>query len=486
MLKTIREIHGAYLAKKTSPVEVTQEYLNAIRKSDHNAFLHVCEERAMSQARRAAEILDREKAIPAGQPLLGIPMGIKDALTIDGVVTTAASKMLEGYVPPYTCTAVKKLESAGVISLGKLNMDEFAMGGSNENSAYGNVKHPTHHDRVPGGSSGGSGAAVRAGLCAAALGTDTGGSIRLPASYCGVAGVKPTYGRVSRYGLIAFASSLDSIGPMTNSVEDSARILQVMSGHDPLDSTSAPVQVPSWTRELDEKTDWSKIRVGVPKEYFVEGITDHVNKSVRGALKFFESKGAKLVEISLPHTEYAIATYYMVAVSEASSNLARYDGVRFGMRPKEALEATDLQSFYEICRSRFGAEVKRRIILGTFALSSGYYDAYFKRATLVRRRIQDDFKKAFEKVDVIAGPVAPDTAFKVGEKSKNPLALYLVDIFTAPGSLAGVPSLSVPCGEDSQGLSIGLQLIGPHFGEGKIMKLAHELELALRKGELHK
>jgi aspartyl-tRNA(Asn)/glutamyl-tRNA(Gln) amidotransferase subunit A len=477
-LATVRKVHEAYNARKVSAVEVTERYLQRAEKTTTGAYLMVCRDRALAQARKCDEVLKRDGKVPAGASLFGIPLGIKDVLTMDGIRTTCGSKMLENYVPPYTATAVEKLEAAGAISVGKLNMDEFAMGSSNENSAYGPVNHPTHPDRVPGGSSGGSGAAVRAGLCVGALGTDTGGSIRLPASYCGVVGVKPTYGRVSRYGLVAFASSLDSIGPMTHSVEDSARILQTMAGFDPRDSTSAQVAVPDFLGAAGHDPDWSKLRIGVPKEYFIDGIDPEVRKAVEAALKWYQSKGAKLVDVTLPHTKYAVATYYVVAVSEASSNLARFDGVRYGVRAKGSSDGEDLTGFYKNNRAFFGPEVKRRIILGTFALSSGYYDAYFNRACQVRARLKQDFDRAFEKCDVIACPVAPTTAFKRGEKTGDPLQMYLMDIFTIPASMAGMPGISVPCGADSQGLSIGLQLIAPQFEEARLFAAAGAFERA--------
>ncbi len=474
---TFREIHEAFEKKTTTPVELTQNYLQAAKSSAHNAYLTICEERALKQAKLAQETLSREGAQAFEKfPLLGIPLGIKDVLTIQNVRTTCASKILENYVPPYTATAVEKLEAAGAISLGKLNMDEFAMGGSNENSAFGPVLHPTHPDRVPGGSSGGSATAVGAKLCAASLGTDTGGSIRLPASYCGIVGLKPTYGRVSRYGLVAFASSLDQIGPMTRSVEDAAKLLDVMSGHDPKDSTSAPLEKTRSAKNLASAQDLSSLRIGVPKEYFVGGLDPSVEKSVQNSLKWFESRGAKLVSISLPHTQYAVAVYYLVAVSEASSNLARFDGVRFGVRPPAADEARDLAEFYKKVRANFGPEVKRRIILGTFALSSGYYDAYYRRACQVRRLIQRDFDEAFKQVDIIASPVSTTTAFRLGEKNSDPLAMYLNDIFTIPVNLAGLPALSIPCGQDIAGLPVGLQLTSPAFTEESLLSIAHAFE----------
>jgi len=476
-MNSIRAIHDAFDKKTLSPVELARDYLSRAKQSRHNAYITLNEEAAIQQAKEAETILAREGKVPRERlPLLGIPLGIKDALVTEGLRTTAGSKMLENYVPPYTATAVKRLQSAGGVVLGKLNMDEFAMGGSNENSAYGPVQHPTHSDRVPGGSSGGSATAVKAGLCVAALGTDTGGSIRLPANYCGIVGLKPTYGRVSRFGLIAFASSLDQIGPMTGNVEDAARMLQVMGGHDPLDSTSMPVAPGDYVGATQREPDWKSLRIGVPKEYFVGGLSPEVEKSVQHSLKWFESKGAKLVEISLPRTPYAVSVYYVVAVSEASSNLARFDGVRFGVRSASSDEARDLADFYKKVRAGFGPEVKRRIILGTFALSSGYSEAYYKRACQVRRLIKQDFDKAFSQVDLIAGPVGPGTAFRLGEKARDPIKMYLNDIYTIPANLAGLTAISVPCGEDSDGLPIGLHLQAPQFGEEGLLSVAHAFE----------
>jgi aspartyl-tRNA(Asn)/glutamyl-tRNA(Gln) amidotransferase subunit A len=475
--RTVKDVHEAFESGRLTPVQFVESYLKRAESDSLNAFITVTRERALKQARAAEELIKRKGKVPSDRyPLLGIPLGIKDILTIEGVKTTCGSKMLENYVPPYSSTVARRLEEAGAVTIGKLNMDEFAMGGSNENSAFGPVKHPLKPEYVPGGSSGGSAAAVRAGLCFAALGSDTGGSVRLPASYCGVVGMKPTYGSVSRYGLIAFASSLDQVGPMANTVEDAKLLLRVMSGHDPMDSTSSPRSKEEYLSSADCEPDWKKLRIGVPKEYFVDGVQKEVAASVREALKWFESKGAKLVDISLPHTKYSVAVYYIVAVSEASSNLARFDGVRFGVRPKDAVEYEDLQTFYRSVRGRFGAEVKRRIILGTFALSSGYYDAYYRRACQVRRLIKNDFDDAFKVVDFIAAPVAPTTAYKLGEKVSDPLEMYLNDIFTIPVNLAGLPALSVPCGEDRSGLPIGLHLIAPQFGDGALLSLAGAYE----------
>jgi aspartyl-tRNA(Asn)/glutamyl-tRNA(Gln) amidotransferase subunit A len=480
--KTIREIHDAFDSGASNPTKLTESYFSAIDQSSHNAFITLCKDRALKQAAQLTADLAAKhggKTPRELYPLYGIPLGIKDVLTIDGVRTTAASKMLDNYIAPYTATAVLKLEAAGAISLGKMNMDEFAMGSSNENSAYGNVLHPTHSDRVPGGSSGGSGTAVAADLCLAALGTDTGGSIRLPASFCGIVGMKPTYGRISRYGQIAFASSLDQIGPMTKTVEDAALLCQVMSGLDECDSTSADAPVEDWYQvvlKASKNPSAQGLRVGVPKEYFIDGIEPEVKASVESMIQKLKQSGAEIIPVTLPHTEYAVATYYVVAVSEASSNLSRYDGVRFGVRPKEALEAESLDGFYKKVRANFGPEVKRRIILGTFALSSGYYDAYYKRAGQVRSLMRKDFEDAFKQVDVIVSPVAPTTAFKLGEKSKNPLQMYLTDIFTIPASMAGLPAMSIPVGKDKLGLSIGMHVIAPRFHETALFKAGALIE----------
>ena len=474
--KTIREIHDAFDRKIVSPTELADEYLDTAKKSKHNAFITICEERTKKLASSAQDLLSREGKVPRKKfPLFGIPIGIKDNMTMDGVRTTCASKMLDNYIAPYTGTAVARLEAAGGIGIGKLNMDEFAMGGSTENSAYGPVLHPQFPDRVPGGSSGGSAAAVGAGLCMAALGSDTGGSIRLPASFTGIVGLKPTYGRVSRYGLVAFGSSLDQIGPMTRSVEDAAVIMNMMGGHDPMDSTSSPTPNEDFLKAALSEPHWKNLKIGVPKEYFVKGIASDVDHSVRAALQWYEKKGAHLVEISLPHTHFSVAVYYIVAVSEASSNLARYDGVRFGVRPEAADQAQDLETFYKKVRSNFGPEVKRRIILGTFALSSGYSDAYYKRACQVRHLIKKDFDAAFSKCDLIAGPVSPTTAFKLGAV-QDPLQMYLNDIFTIPANLAGIPAMSVPCGHDKDGLPIGLHLQAPAFAEGRLLSVARAFE----------
>lgn len=474
---TISAIHDAFDRKELSPVELTRDTFAAAKSSTHNAYLTLLEERAMEAAKRADQILAENGKVPREKyPLLGIPLAIKDNLVIDGVRTTCASKMLENYIAPYTGTAVDRLEKAGAVFIGKTNLDEFAMGGSNENSAYGAVDHPTHPGYIPGGSSGGSAAAVRARLCVAALGSDTGGSVRLPASYCGVVGLKPSYGRVSRYGLVAFASSLDQIGPLTNSVEDAAILLNVMGGHDPLDSTSSKRPLENFAAELKKPFEWKGLRVGIPKEYFVEGADPAVSKAVKASIAWIQKQGATLVDISLPNTPSAVSVYYIVAVSEASSNLARFDGVRFGVRPPDAMKVTDIADFYKKVRANFGPEVKRRIILGTFALSSGYYDAYFRKACQVRRMVKDDFDRVFKECDVIVGPVAPTTAFKKGEKAADPLKMYLNDILTIPCNLAGLPGMSVPCGKDDKGLSIGLQVIAPQFRDDLVLRVGHAFE----------
>jgi aspartyl-tRNA(Asn)/glutamyl-tRNA(Gln) amidotransferase subunit A len=476
--QSIAEIHEAFDQKLLSPVEFVRDYLTAAKGEKLGAYLSLCEERAMAQAKEADRELARSGKVPrAEKPLFGIPMAVKDNLVMEGVRTTAASKMLENYVPPYTATVVERLEKAGAITLGKANLDEFAMGGSNENSAFGPVKHPEFPDRVAGGSSGGSAAAVSGRLAHFSLGSDTGGSIRLPASFTGAVGFKPSYGRVSRYGLIAFASSLDQVGPFARTVEDVARVYEVMSGFDPKDGTTSRREKEKVS--LGQPLDFKSLKIGVPKEYFVEGLSPDVEKSVRESLEWFKSRGARLVPVSLPNSPYCIAVYYIVAVCEASSNLARFDGVRFGVRPPSVSEAHTLDDFYKNVRSGFGAEVKRRIILGTFALSSGYSEAYYTRACQVRRLIKNDFTEAFKQVDVIMGPVAPSTAFKLGEKSSNPLEMYLNDLYTIPANLAGLPAISVPCGVDSGKLPIGLHMMTDAFSETKLLQIAH----AFQKGQ---
>ena len=434
------------------------------------AFVTITEEKALKMAE------DMQCKIgEAGKTkfLLGIPLAIKDNICTKGIPTTCSSKILSHFVPPYESTVTSRLIEQGYILTGKTNMDEFAMGSSTENSCLCPTRNPWDLGRIPGGSSGGPAAAVASDECIAALGSDTGGSIRQPASLCGVVGLKPTYGRVSRYGLVAFASSLDQIGPLTKDVRDAAILLNVISGHDPLDSTSAPLSVPDFTAVLGQ--DIKGIKLGVPKEYFIEGMEKEVEVLVKEAIKKLESLGAIPIEVTLPHTGYAIATYYILATSEASSNLARYDGVKYGFRT----EGKDLMGMYMNTRAQgFGAEVKRRIMLGTYALSSGYYEAYYKKAQQVRTLIKQDFEKAFKVVDAIVTPTAPTTAFKLGEKIADPLQMYLSDIFTISVNLAGVPGISIPCGFTSNNLPVGLQLIGRHFDEESILKLAYAYEQA--------
>jgi aspartyl-tRNA(Asn)/glutamyl-tRNA(Gln) amidotransferase subunit A len=456
---------------EVSPVEVTEQFLARIDLLDDKirAYLAVDADGARLQARAAEARLRRGE----GVPLTGIPLALKDVLATQGLRTTCASRILENFVPPFDATVCAKLREAGAVFLGKVNMDEFAMGSSTENSAFGVTHNPWNRDYIPGGSSGGSAAAVAADLCTASLGSDTGGSIRQPAAHCGVVGLKPTYGRVSRYGLVAYASSLDQIGPLAKEVGDAALLLQAISGFDLLDSTSVPEAVPDYQKVLDREIQGLKI--GVPQEYFGEGLDPEVRDAVEGALKTLASLGAELVEVSLPHTEYAVATYYVVAVAEASSNLARYDGVKYGLRA----EGRNLMEMYYNTRAAgFGAEVRRRIMLGTYALSAGYYDAYYKKASQVRMLIRRDFDAALEKCAIIAAPVAPTPAFRIGEKIDDPLTMYLSDVFTISANLAGIPGISVPCGFGRLGLPIGLQILGPPFGEPIILQAAHAFEQA--------
>jgi len=433
------------------------------------AYLMLSKERALAQASRMDAAAAKGEQLP---PLGGVPVAIKDVMVTRGLRTTAGSKILENYIPPYDCTAVARLEAAGAVILGKLNCDEFAMGSSNENSAYWPVHNPRDLERVPGGSSGGSAAAVAAGMAVATLGSDTGGSIRQPASFCGVLGLKPTYGRVSRYGLIAFASSLDHIGPLARTVKDVALVLRTIAGRDPMDSTSADVPVPDYVEELER--DVRGLRIGVPKECFGEGLDTEVRTSVEATIQKLAGKGCEVVPVSLPHSAYAIPAYYIVATAEASANLARFDGVRYGFRSPEAPTLSDL--YRKTRDGGFGAEVKRRIMLGTYALSAGYYDAYYLKAQRVRTLLTRDYEEAFQKVDALVTPASPTAAFKLGEKSGDPLAMYLADIYTVTANLAGIPGVSVPGAPTKAGLPIGVQILGKHFDEATILRLAQACE----------
>ncbi|MFE8596023.1 Asp-tRNA(Asn)/Glu-tRNA(Gln) amidotransferase subunit GatA [Archangium violaceum] len=468
---TLLELASKLASGETTSVEATRACLARIAQVDGKvkAFLRLDEHGALS----AAEASDarREKGNPLG-PLDGVPVAVKDIFLTEGVETTCASRVLEGFVPPYDATAVRLLKEAGTPILGKLNQDEFAMGSSNESSAYGPCHNPWDVTRTPGGSSGGSAAALAAREVFGTLGTDTGGSIRQPAAFTNTVGIKPTYGRVSRYGVIAYASSLDAPGPMARTVGDVAALLQVLARHDPLDSTSAPADVPDYLADLEHGV--AGLKLGVPREYFVEGMDPEVEASVREALKAYERLGATLVDVSLPHTKYALATYYLLAPAEASSNLARYDGVRYGRR---ARDAKGLRDMYGLSRDQgFGPEVKRRIMLGTYALSAGYYDAYYLRAQKVRTLIRDDFAKAFTQVDALVTPTSPVPAFKLGEKVNDPVSMYLMDVCTLPCNLAGLPGVSLPCGFTKAGLPIGLQLMGRPFDEAKLLRIARAFE----------
>jgi aspartyl-tRNA(Asn)/glutamyl-tRNA(Gln) amidotransferase subunit A len=469
---TVAGVQAALLAKKISARELATEFYANIERQNPvlNAFLTLSPERAYAQADRVDAAIARGEKLP---PLAGVPVAIKDVISTSGIRTTCGSKILESYVPPYDATAVSRLEEAGAVILGKTNCDEFAMGSSNENSAYGPVRNPVAPDRVPGGSSGGSAAAVTAGLAVVALGTDTGGSIRQPGSFCGIPGLMPTYGRVSRYGLVAFASSLDRIGPFSVNIADAAITMGVIAGRDENDSTSATASVPDYASDIERPVQG--FRIGVPDEYFAEGIDSEVKEKVFAGIALMEKLGCRRVPIQMPHTDYAIATYYIIATAEASSNLARYDGVRYGLR----VAGTTLIEMYSKTReSGFGSEVKRRVMLGTYVLSSGYYDAYYLRAQKVRSLIARDFSDAFQKVDAILTPTSPTPAFKLGEKASDPLQMYLADIYTVTGDLAGVPGISIPCGRTKVGLPVGLQILGPHFSESRILQLARAFEIA--------
>jgi aspartyl-tRNA(Asn)/glutamyl-tRNA(Gln) amidotransferase subunit A len=463
----------AVVEGRVSAASLAAEHYERIATVDPeiNSYLALSRERAMAQAERV------DAAAKAGTtlgPLAGVPIGIKDVLTMRGAPATAGSLILKGYHPPYDATCVAKLEAAGAVLLGKLNCDEFAMGSSNENSAYGPVHNPRALDRVPGGSSGGSAAAVAAGLCVASLGTDTGGSIRQPAAFCGVVGVLPTYGRVSRYGLIAFASSLDRVGPFTRSVADAATMLDVLAGPDPLDATSSPQPVANYSAEAAKPV--AGLRIGVPEEYFGEGLDPEIRAAIEKALDDLRAAGCSIHKVSLPHTRYAVPTYYVIATAEASSNLSRFDGVRYGLR---AEDASTLAAMYRKSRDEgFGAEVKRRILLGTYALSAGYYDAYYRKAQQVRTLLTRDFLSAFTQVDAIVCPVTPTPAFKLGEKTDDPIQMYLEDIYSVAASLAGICGMSVPCGTTQAGLPIGVQILGRHFDEGTMLRVGAAVEAA--------
>ena len=473
-LLTVASTSTAIAERTVTATHLAEGFYKKIEAEDGDvhAYLTLAKERALAQAARIDALAGKGDPLP---PLAGVPVAVKDVMVTRGVRSTAGSKILGNYVPPYDATAVARLEEAGAVILGKTNCDEFAMGSSNENSAYGPVRNPRDMSRVPGGSSGGSAACVAAGTAVAALGSDTGGSIRQPAAFCGVVGLMPTYGRVSRYGLIAFASSLDHIGPLTKTVRDSALILRVIAGRDPLDSTSAEVPVPNYVEQIEKPVQG--LRIGIPKEYFAEGLDPEVRAAVETAIARLEAAGCKAVPISLPHTRYAVPTYYLVATAEASSNLARFDGVRYAYRSKAA---KSLSQMYRNSRDEgFGAEVKRRIMLGTYALSAGYYDAYYLKAQKVRTLLTRDFEDAFQRVDAIVTPTTPTPAFKLGEKADDPLAMYLADIYTVTADLVGIPGISVPCGRSKSGLPIGVQILGRHFDEATILRLGHAVEHSL-------
>lgn len=468
---SIGEASGLIKKGEISPVELAESVLDRVSRLDGelNTYITVMGEKAIDAAKTA------EKEISSGKyrgPLHGIPIGLKDIFVMKGVPATCGSKMLENFIPPYDAAVTKKILDAGAVIVGKNNMDEFAMGSSTETSYFGPTKNPWDKGRVPGGSSGGSAAATAASLCLGSIGTDTGGSIRQPASFCGVVGMKPTYGRVSRFGMIAFASSLDQAGPITKTVEDAAIILNVISGHDPMDSTCVNTQAPDYTLSL--RDDIKGVKVGVPREYFIPGMDKEVEEAAKKAIALVEDLGGEIVEISLPHTEYAVVTYYIIAPSEASSNLARYDGVKYGYRTANAETLRDM--YFKTRAEGFGSEVKRRIMLGTYALSAGYYDAYYLKAQRVRTLIKKDFDDAFKKVDVIMAPTAPEVAFRFGEKTGDPIKMYLSDVLTIPCNIAGLPGISVPCGFSSDGLPIGIQVLGKPFDECSVIHVAHAYE----------
>ena len=472
---TIDEVRAGLASGTATATGLAEQHYARIAAEDGpsgkriNSFLAISRERALAQAARIDDLAALGDPLPT---LAGVPVGIKDVLAMQGSPATAGSKILAGYRPPYDATSVRKLEAAGAVLLGKINCDEFAMGSSNENSAYGPVRNPRALDRVPGGSSGGSAAAVAAGFAVATLGTDTGGSIRQPAAFCGVVGLLPTYGRVSRYGLIAFASSLDRVGPFTNSVKDAATVLKVLAGRDPLDASSSDRPVDDYVGALAKPV--AGLRVGVPAEYFGEGLDPEVRAAVEKTIAQLESAGCVITPVHLPHTKYAVPTYYVIATAEASSNLSRFDGVRYGLRSDES---KTLSAMYKQTRDEgFGAEVKRRILLGTYVLSAGYYDAYYRKAQQVRALITRDFLEAFAQVDVIVGPMTPTAAFKIGEKADDPMAMYLADIYSVAASLAGICGVSVPCGTTADGLPIGVQIMGKHFDESTVLRVGAAVE----------
>uniref|UniRef100_UPI0025F833C3 Asp-tRNA(Asn)/Glu-tRNA(Gln) amidotransferase subunit GatA n=1 Tax=Sulfurivirga sp. TaxID=2614236 RepID=UPI0025F833C3 len=466
---SLKQLREKLDAREISSVELTQHFLDRIEKLDPelNSFITVTPEVALEMAKMA----DAAIAEGSAGPLTGIPVAHKDLFTTDGIRTTCASRMLDNFIAPYDAHVVEKIKQAGMPILGKTNMDEFAMGSSNETSYYGPVRNPWDTDAVPGGSSGGSAAAVAAGLTPVATGSDTGGSIRQPAGFCGITGIKPTYGLVSRYGMIAYASSFDQGGPMARSAEDAALLLNAMAGFDRRDSTSIDAEIPDYTATLND--DIAGLRVGLPKEYFGDGLDEGVARAVQAAVAELEKLGAEIVEVSLPNTELAVPAYYVLAPAEASSNLARYDGVRYGHRCEDP---KDLKDMYRRSRAEgFGEEVKRRIMVGAYALSAGYYDAYYLKAQKLRRLVRDDFLRAFEQCDVIAGPVAPTVAWNLGEKSDDPVSMYLADLYTIPVNLAGLPGMSVPAGLHD-GRPVGLQLVGPYFSEAKLLNVAHRFQ----------
>ena len=472
---TIHEAHELLKKGEVTSSELVSAVVERVEGVEPRvkSYITLTCEQALERARQADELIARlRKSGEEIPPLLGIPIAIKDIICTEGIRTTCASRILENFIPPYDATVIIRLKKAGMVMIGKTNLDEFAMGSSTENSAFFPTRNPWDLERVPGGSSGGSAAAVAAGECIGSLGTDTGGSVRQPAALCGVVGLKPTYGRVSRYGLVAFASSLDQIGPITKDVTDAALLLNIIAGYDPHDSTSVNVPVPDYTKAL--VPDVKGIKLGVPKEYFIEGMEEGVEKAVREAIAKLEEMGAEVIEISLPHTEYALPAYYLIAPAEASANLARYDGVKYGL----FLPGPDLWESYRLTRGNgFGPEVKRRIMLGTYALSAGYYDAYYLKAQKVRTLIKQDFDRAFEQVDVIVAPTSPTVAFRLGEKVDDPLKMYLSDVFTIPVNLAGICGISIPCGF-SDGLPVGLQIMGPAFGEEIVLRVAYAYEQA--------